>query len=341
MTIFQCITMEGWTKIMNIYQDAYMAAFVVAYFMLCIIICSVFLLNLTIAVMLMKYEELDKEQETGDANVGKKAGDDTPVRKADHHNTELRSIGRQAKLPKALTEFLIEQGSIQIQEGAQKLLKAEDSFFKQLMASKNNAVDVSHPYYRNGFVRWCFEVIDNPRFDPFILFVIVLNTFTLALDKHPQFNDTLLEALGYINYCFTAIFTAEVVLKVIGLGLFAFFRDSMNQFDCLIVVISIAELFQTGPGVFSAFRAVRLFKIFKYFQSGDLKILIDSITFTLTTIGDYVILLLLFIYVFALLGMSMFAGKIKFDENDKVVHTELVPEIAQEPDYDAALSAAG
>ena len=108
MTIFQCITMEGWTKIMNIYQDAYMAAFVVAYFMLCIIICSVFLLNLTIAVMLMKYEELDKEQETGDANVGKKAGDDTPVRKADHHNTELRSIGRQAKLPKALTEFLIE-----------------------------------------------------------------------------------------------------------------------------------------------------------------------------------------------------------------------------------------
>lgn len=27
------------------------------------------------------------------------------------------------------------------------------------------------------------------------------------------------------------------------------------------------------------------------------------------------------------------------DENDTVVHTELVPEIAQEPDYDAALSA--
>lgn len=42
----------------------------------------------------------------------------------------------------------------------------------------------------------------------------------------------------------------------------------------------------------------------------------DSITFTLSTIGDYVILLSLFIYVFALLGMSFFAGRIKFDEND-------------------------
>ena len=28
LTIFQCITMEGWTKIMNIYEDAYVAWFV-------------------------------------------------------------------------------------------------------------------------------------------------------------------------------------------------------------------------------------------------------------------------------------------------------------------------
>lgn len=57
-------------------------------------------------------------------------------------------------------------------------------------------------------------------------------------------------------------------------------------------------------------------KIFKLFRSGDLKILVDSITFTLSTIGDYVILLSLFIYVFALLGMSFFAGRIKFNAAD-------------------------
>lgn len=60
LTIFQCITMEGWTKIMNIYVDSYQPWFVNLYFILCILICSFFLLNLTIAVMLMKYEELDK-----------------------------------------------------------------------------------------------------------------------------------------------------------------------------------------------------------------------------------------------------------------------------------------
>ena len=60
LTIFQCITMEGWTKIMNIFVDSYQPWFVNLYFILCILICSFFLLNLTIAVMLMKYEELDK-----------------------------------------------------------------------------------------------------------------------------------------------------------------------------------------------------------------------------------------------------------------------------------------
>ena len=60
LTIFQCITMEGWTKIMNIYEDASNSIFVNIYFISCVVICSFFLLNLTIAVMLMKYEELDK-----------------------------------------------------------------------------------------------------------------------------------------------------------------------------------------------------------------------------------------------------------------------------------------
>ena len=90
LAIFQCITMEGWTPIMNIYEDAYVPWFVQFYFISCVVICSFFLLNLTIAVMLMKYEELDKNQ----ANS--------------KHNEELKQIGMSIKLPAALTDFLIE-----------------------------------------------------------------------------------------------------------------------------------------------------------------------------------------------------------------------------------------
>ena len=102
------------------------------------------------------------------------------------------------------------------------------------------------------------------------------------------------------------MFTAEALIKMVGLGLKAYTADKMNRFDIIIVLASLVELGQSsdGPGVFSSLRAFRLFKIFRLFKAGDLKILIDSIIFTLGTIGDYVILLVLFIYVFALLGMS-------------------------------------
>jgi hypothetical protein len=77
--------MEGWTKIMNIYEDAYSGWFVQSYFILCIVICSFFLLNLTIAVMLMKFEEQDKSTSTS------------------KHYEELTNIGKEIDLPPKLT----------------------------------------------------------------------------------------------------------------------------------------------------------------------------------------------------------------------------------------------
>jgi len=89
LTIFQCITMEGWTQIMYIYMDAYIDWFVVIYYISCVVICSFFLLNLTIAVMLNKYDELDKSEHDS------------------KHKNELREFGKEAQLPEELTEFII------------------------------------------------------------------------------------------------------------------------------------------------------------------------------------------------------------------------------------------
>jgi hypothetical protein len=49
-----------------------------------------------------------------------------------------------------------------------------------------------------------------------------------------------------------------------------------------------------------------------------LRTLLDGIAFTVLAVGDYSILLGLFIYVFALLGMSFFAGKVKFDDDGNI-----------------------
>jgi hypothetical protein len=155
------------------------------------------------------------------------------------------------------------------------------------------------------------------------MFVILLNTIVLALDKYPDFEGEIMNVFHVANTAFTIIFTFEVVIKLIGLGVKVFSSDRFNLFDAFIVVVSILEMLLAsegggGGGAFSALRAFRLFRIFKIFRTGDLRTLIGGIASTVLTIKDYTILLGLFIYVFALLGMSFFAGQVKFNDDGDV-----------------------
>jgi len=47
-------------------------------------------------------------------------------------------------------------------------------------------------------------------------------------------------------------------------------------------------------------------------------VLLDSIGLTLSSIKNYVILLILFIYIYALLGMQFFSGRMKFNDDGDV-----------------------
>jgi len=104
LTIFQIITLEGWIDILHIFEDSYEPWFVNIYFLLCIIVCSFFVLNLTIAVMLLKYEEFDKSE------------------KSSTHVQDLHEHGEQIGLPFKFVEFLIEQDNIQISQSGLKML---------------------------------------------------------------------------------------------------------------------------------------------------------------------------------------------------------------------------
>ena len=148
----------------------------------------------------------------------------------------------------------------------------------------------------------------------------MLNTVVLSMEKYPEYDADITNVLNVANTIFTFVFTFEVVLKLIGLGVSGYSADKFNLFDAAIVIVSILEMLMAssgGGGSISALRAFRLFRIFKIFRAGDLRTLLDSIAFTVLTIKDYTILLCLFIYVFALLGMSFFAGKVKFNEDNE------------------------
>jgi hypothetical protein len=193
----------------------------------------------------------------------------------------------------------------------------QESLWKQMIKSTVKH-DANNKYYNYAITKTCFYIVNSPIFNGFIIFIIILNTIALSLEKYDEEPGALPGILLMANIVFTIIFTIEVVLKLIGLGVRGFSADKFNLFDGFIVVVSIVEMAipsegSGGGGAFGALRAFRLFRIFKIFRTGDLRTLLDSIAFTVVAIKDYTILTILFVYVFALLGMSFFAGKVLFD----------------------------
>jgi hypothetical protein len=191
--------------------------------------------------------------------------------------------------------------------------------------------DPDDGYYHNALTRISFYVVNSPLFNAFILIVIIANTVVLSLDKFPEWNENVQHVFKVLNVSFTIIFTFECVVKVIGVGTRGFCSDRFNIFDGVIVLISLIEMGMEqkskssgdesgggSGGAISAMRALRLFRVFKLFKSGDLRTLLNGIAFTILAVGDYCILLSLFIYVFALLGMSIFAGKIKYNDDGEI-----------------------
>jgi len=70
-----------------------------------------------------------------------------------------------------------------------------------------------------------------------------------------EFYWTYIRRIGQV---FTAIFTAEAVLKVLALGLYTYLRDRWNCFDIVIVVLSLVELGLANVKGLSILRSFRL-----------------------------------------------------------------------------------
>ena len=109
---------------------------------------------------------------------------------------------------------------------------------------------------------------------------------------------------------------------MIGLGPYLYVKDPFNILDALIVLISLADiiLFATvlnkddGSEMVSAIMALRLLRvmrlarIWKQFQK-----MLSQIKASISDTSVFSLLLFVFLFIFALLGMELFAYSIFFD----------------------------
>lgn len=164
------------------------------------------------------------------------------------------------------------------------------------------------------------NLVQHKKFEIGILFCIFLNTITLAINWYDQtkYVDDLLD---YINYGFAIIFAVEAILKLIAFGARTYFRDSGNIFDSIIVITSIISsvislTFDVDFGSSTTFiRALRISRVLKFISKAkSIRVIIDTFTYTLPALTNIGGLLVLFLYIFAILGVFLFA-EVKLQQN--------------------------
>ena len=118
-------------------------------------------------------------------------------------------------------------------------------------------------------------------------------------------------------------------MKLIGLGFSNYVKDGYNLFDAVIVIISLVDwTISRIPGIdagsaLNAFRALRLLRMMKISKAW--KALADILKKTVKSLKDisnFSLLLMLFMYIFALLGMELFANGALVDEEDNLIAGE-------------------
>ncbi|CAD5216929.1 unnamed protein product [Bursaphelenchus okinawaensis] len=142
-----------------------------------------------------------------------------------------------------------------------------------------------------------------------ILIAILINTVLMGIEHHQQ-PEFLTVSLEYTNYFFTGLFAFEMLLKVISDGLFGYLADGFNMFDGCIVVLSVLELFQEGKGGLSVLRTFRLLRILKLVRfMPALRYQLVVMLKTMDNVTVFFGLLVLFIFIFSILGMNLFGCK--------------------------------
>lgn len=85
----------------------------------------------------------------------------------------------------------------------------------------------------------------HPYFGHSMTGVILLNTLQLAM-PYADMSEAYSNGLSIANYCFSAVFGVEMVLKLIGDGPHRYLSDTVNCFDCAIVMISFVDIALTA-----------------------------------------------------------------------------------------------
>ncbi|XP_056591030.1 calcium channel, voltage-dependent, L type, alpha 1D subunit, a isoform X12 [Triplophysa dalaica] len=324
LTVFQCITMEGWTDVLYWMNDAMGLELPWVYFVSLVIFGSFFVLNLVLGVL---SGEFSKEREKAKAR-----GDFQKLREKQQLEEDL----------KGYLDWITQAEDIDPEneedEDDSKRNPSMPASETESMNTENEKVDVkatccgptcqkiSKSKFSRRWRRWnrlcrrnCRLAVKSVPFYWLVIILVFLNTLTISSEHYNQ-PMWLSQVQDVANKVLLALFTSEMLVKMYSLGLQGYFVSLFNRFDCFVVCGGITEtilveleiMSSLGISVFRCVRLLRIFKVTRHWAS--LSNLVASLLNSMKSIASLLLLLFLFIIIFSLLGMQVFGGKFNFDQ---------------------------
>ncbi|XP_040096812.1 voltage-dependent P/Q-type calcium channel subunit alpha-1A isoform X1 [Oryx dammah] len=347
LTVFQCITMEGWTDLLYNSNDASGNTWNWLYFIPLIIIGSFFMLNLVLGVLsgefakerervenrraflkLRRQQQIERELNGYMEWISKAeevilAEDETDGEQRHPFDGALR----RATIKKSKTDLLNPE------EAEDQLADIASVGSPFARASIKSAKLENSTFFHKKERRMRFYIrrmVKTQAFYWTVLSLVALNTLCVAIVHYNQ-PEWLSDFLYYAEFIFLGLFMSEMFIKMYGLGTRPYFHSSFNCFDCGVIIGSIFEVIWAvikpgtsfGISVLRALRLLRIFKVTKYWAS--LRNLVVSLLNSMKSIISLLFLLFLFIVVFALLGMQLFGGQFNFDEGTPPTNFDTFP----------------
>ncbi|XP_050797481.1 sodium channel protein type 5 subunit alpha-like [Gopherus flavomarginatus] len=165
--------------------------------------------------------------------------------------------------------------------------------------------------------RTAIKISVHSLFTIFIMCTILINCVFMAIfetrrkSKSPKFRDWS----KYVEYTFTAIYTFEVLIKILARGFwlneFTFLRDPWNWLDFSVIAMAYAREFSDLGNVLAlrTFRVLRALKTISILPG--LKVIVSALIHSVKKLADVMILTIFCLSVFALIGLQLFKGNLR------------------------------
>uniref|UniRef100_A0A8C7KR29 Voltage-dependent L-type calcium channel subunit alpha n=1 Tax=Oncorhynchus kisutch TaxID=8019 RepID=A0A8C7KR29_ONCKI len=309
LTVYQCITTQGWTDVLYWVNDAIGMEWPWMYFLTLILVGSFFVLNLVLGVL---SGEFTKEREKGKAR-----GEYTEMRETQQLDEDLKGYMEWITQAEVM-DGLLSPGLLMLEDGESEAGSLKDMDTMQKIMYYYKLARKWNIFFR----RKCLVYVKSRMFYWWVILLVFLNTLAIATEHHKQ-SQQLTEWQDTANKVLLSLFAIEMFMKMYALGLQQYFMSLFNRFDCFVVSTGILELVLVGMDVMTVMgisvlrciRLLRLLKVTKYWTS--LSNLVVSLLNSTPSIACLLLLLFLFIVIFSLLGMQVFGGKFNFPNAPK------------------------